>query len=350
VTGQTVKAGEGSDFLIAHGGPFYELQSRLGLLYRHNLAAGRRAVLFAAIAWLPLALLSFAQGTATGEFAQRPFLLDFSAYARFLLAVVIFVLMEATAEQRLRRLAAHFVESDLVPRRQLPEAAAALVKALRRLEARPAELVAVVAAYVLSYATIKGSQRIVPEPWLGTFQDGVLHLSLAGWWCLLISAPLFFFLLVRWIWRFIVWAGLLRDLAKLDLQLAAMHPDRTGGLAFISHYPPVFSAFFCAEQRIRRRIGQGDPACRHRLPHLYVMAAWLVLIIVLFVLPLTAFMRPLGEFKKRTLLESSALAKRANRAIEQRWLGHARDQRTLPRRQTLPRGAIWQPSTKPRAR
>jgi hypothetical protein len=48
---------------------------------------------------------------------------------------------------------------------------------------------------------------------------------------------------------------------------------------------------------------------------LYVMAAWLVLIIVLFALPLTAFMRPLGEFKKRTLLESSALVERANRAI-----------------------------------
>jgi hypothetical protein len=61
-----------------------------------------------------------------------------------------------------------------------------------------------------------------------------------------------------------------------------------------------------------------------------VMAAWLVLIIVLFVLPLTAFMRPLGEFKKRTLLESSALAKRANRAIEQRCLGHARDQKDAP--------------------
>jgi hypothetical protein len=63
---------------------------------------------------------------------------------------------------------------------------------------------------------------------------------------------------------------------------------------------------------------------------LYVMAAWLVLIIVLFVLPLTAFMRPLGEFKKRTLLESSALAERANRAIEQRWLGHAREQKDAP--------------------
>jgi hypothetical protein len=81
VTHQAAKASEPADFLIAHGGPFYELQSRLNLLHRHNLAAGRRAALLAAIAWLPLALLSLVQGTAIGAFEERPFLLDFSAYA-----------------------------------------------------------------------------------------------------------------------------------------------------------------------------------------------------------------------------------------------------------------------------
>jgi hypothetical protein len=152
-----------------------------------------------------------------------------------------------------------------------------------------------------------------------------MHPSLAGWWCLLVSAPLFFFLALRWIWRFVVWGWLLRDLAKLDLQLAVMHPDRTGGLAFISEYPPVFSAFVLALS------SAFAAASAKAILHagvdfhifLYVMAAWLVLIVVLFVLPLTAFMGPLGAFKKRMLLESSALAEHANRVIEQRWLGHA---------------------------
>jgi hypothetical protein len=47
---------EPADFLIAHGGPFYELQRQLKLLHRDTLAAGKRAALFAAIAWLPLAV------------------------------------------------------------------------------------------------------------------------------------------------------------------------------------------------------------------------------------------------------------------------------------------------------
>jgi hypothetical protein len=105
--------------------------------------------LFIAVAWLPLALLSLVQGTAVGSFEERPFLLDFSAYARFLLAVGIFVLMEPIAEQRLRRLTSHFVESGLVPQAQLPAAAAALLKTLQRRDSRTAEIVALVVAYML---------------------------------------------------------------------------------------------------------------------------------------------------------------------------------------------------------
>jgi hypothetical protein len=69
---------------------------------------------------------------------------------------------------------------------------------------------------------------------------------------------------------------------------------------------------------------------------LYLMAAWLVLTIITFAWPLGAFMRPLGEFKKRMLLESSALAERANRAIEQRWLGPAADQKDAPKPANAP--------------
>ena len=181
-----------ADFLIAHGGPFYELQLQLKLLHRHTLAAGKRAVLFAAIAWLPLALLSLIQGAAIGDFDQHPFLLDFSAYARFLLAVVIFVLMEPIAEQRLRVLASYFLESGLVPQAQLPAATKALLKALQRRDSGTAELVALLVAYALSYVMVMTNRDLEPASWLVTMQDGAAHLSLGGWWCLLISAPLFF--------------------------------------------------------------------------------------------------------------------------------------------------------------
>jgi hypothetical protein len=48
-----------------------------------------------------------------------------------------------------------------------------------------------------------------------------------------VSLPLFWFLLGRWVWRFVTWGLMLRDIARCDLRLVATHADRCGGIAFI---------------------------------------------------------------------------------------------------------------------
>jgi hypothetical protein len=91
-------------FLIARGGPFFELQRQLGLLHERALHAGRRAMLFVAIAWGVPLLLSLLAGRGLGPAAAHPFLLDPGTWARFLVAIAVFVLMEGMVEQRLRLL------------------------------------------------------------------------------------------------------------------------------------------------------------------------------------------------------------------------------------------------------
>jgi hypothetical protein len=71
-------------------------------------------------------------------------------------------------------------------------------------------------------------------------------LTAAAWWCLIVSSPLFGFLLLRWLWRYLVWAMLLRELAVLDLRLVATHPDGHGGLAFIGKSPNAYATFVFA--------------------------------------------------------------------------------------------------------
>ena len=39
------------EYLASHGGPFFELQRRLGVLREDALLAGRRAAIFVALAW-----------------------------------------------------------------------------------------------------------------------------------------------------------------------------------------------------------------------------------------------------------------------------------------------------------
>ena len=90
------------DFRIARGGPYYDLQRQLGLLHERALNAGRRAAILVTIAWGVPLVLSILSGHAIGPLASRPFLLDFGAWARFFIAIGIFVLMERLVEERLR--------------------------------------------------------------------------------------------------------------------------------------------------------------------------------------------------------------------------------------------------------
>jgi hypothetical protein len=80
-----------SEFLLAHGGPFYTLQQQLGLLHENAFRAGLRAVLFVSIAWGTPLLLCVAAGHAYGPQSSNPYLLDLGAWSRFFIATGLFL-------------------------------------------------------------------------------------------------------------------------------------------------------------------------------------------------------------------------------------------------------------------
>ncbi len=310
------------DFLIARGGPYYDLQRRLGLLRVEALHAGRRAVILVGLAWgVPLVLSAIA-GHAIGASATRPFLLDLGAWARFLIAIAIFVLMERLVEERLRIHLRQFARTPLLAPGAMPVAAEAVVRALRRRDAWPAELVCVIAAYGITLGGVWLALGAAASSWLVTVGPEGARLTVAGWWCALVSSPLFWFLLLRWLWRHAVWGLLLRDLSRLELRLVATHPDGAGGLAFIGQYPNAFAAFVFALScvlgaAIARTLLQGELTAA---VYGQLMAAWLVVVIILFGAPLLAFTKPLRQLKEATLLAAGAVATRRERAVERELL------------------------------
>ena len=82
------------ELLAAHGGPFYALQRRLGMLQDSALKAERRALIFVALAWGVPFLLSLAEVNLLYA-AGKPFLLDLGVWARFFIAVGAFILAAA---------------------------------------------------------------------------------------------------------------------------------------------------------------------------------------------------------------------------------------------------------------
>src|SRR6185436_519355 len=83
--------------------------------------------------------------------------------------------------------------------------------------------------------------------WYGVPADGKLQPSLAGWWLGCVSLPLFQFLLLRWYFRLFIWARFLWQVSRIELNLMPLHPDRCGGLGFLSSVSYAFSPVLLAQ-------------------------------------------------------------------------------------------------------
>jgi hypothetical protein len=201
--------------------------------------------------------------------------------------------MERMVEERLRAHLRQFARAPLIASGSQQGAAEAVLRALRRRDARLPELACLVLAYATTLAGVSLVLDAEVSSWLVTVGPEGARLTAAGWWCALVSSPLFWFLLLRWFWRHAVWGLLLRDLARLELRLVATHPDGAGGLAFIGQYPNAFAAFVFALSCvlgavIARTLLQGDLTTA---AYGQLMAAWLVVVIILFGLPPAGVLR-----------------------------------------------------------
>jgi hypothetical protein len=303
-------------------GPFYRLQRRVGLLSDTDMASVMRALLFIALSWVPALLLAALQGVAINDNHERALLFDFSVYA-FVIAIVAFLLMEQTSDQRMAWLVGQFTAFGIVPDSSRDGFLQARRAMERRTASGPAEGAILVVAYLLAFAWIaRNAARVDGGTWAAQMQGGSLALTLAGWWALLVALPLFWFLLGRWLWRFLTWGRMLRDIAACELRLVATHPDRCGGIAFIGQYPKSYVLFVFALSSVvaasvlKHVVYAGASLMSFKFA-LFGMIAFLV---VAFVLPLLAFSPVLKALKRKGLSHYGALASRHNMAFEGKWV------------------------------
>src|SRR6516164_7948098 len=96
-------------FLILEGGPLYRIERRVNLIWSRSRETRRRALLSILLTWVPLFILSAMQGIAFGNNVKMPFLADFGAYTRFLLAIPLLLAAETFLGPRIADAADHFV-------------------------------------------------------------------------------------------------------------------------------------------------------------------------------------------------------------------------------------------------
>jgi hypothetical protein len=147
-------------------------------------------------------------------------------------------------------------------------------------------------------------------------------LSLSGLWYGYVSVPIFQFLLMRWYFRLFIWTRFLFQVSRLNLSLIPTHPDRVGGLGFLSGTVFAFAPLAVAHGGLLA----GYIASRvfylgALLPQFKIEIAVLVVFLLGMVLgPLLLFTPQLAEAKRKGNREYGTLAERYVREFDAKWL------------------------------
>jgi hypothetical protein len=158
--------------------------------------------------------------------------------------------------------------------------------------------------------------------WYATPTDGGRTLSLAGVWFAWVSLPIVQFLLLRWYYRIFIWVRFLWRVAGLDLRLVATHPDRLGGLGFLSLTSTAFAPLALAHGALvaawiaNRIFVNGAALVDFKVE---IIGVTVLMLAVVFI-PLMVFTGKLFEVWAKGELAYGPLAERYAHEFEAKWV------------------------------
>ncbi len=310
------------DFSLVLGGPLYQLWRRAHLADDALQLVRQRIVVITLFCWLPLLALAALQGQLLGGVAV-PFLWDVETHARFLVALPLLVAAELVVHQRMRFVVRQFLDRHLVPEDSRPRFDAAIASALRLRNSVLAEVLLIAFVYLVGVLVVwRQYGALAAATWYGTPSAGGSRLSWAGLWLGYVSLPLFQFLLLRWYFRVFIWARFLWRVSRIELRLVPTHPDRNGGLGFLSSTVYAFAVLAVAHGALLAgQLGSRIFFLGARLPDFKVEIAVTVAFLLCAVFgPLLVFAPQLAEAKRTGLREYGTLAQLYVREFDAKWL------------------------------
>lgn len=252
-----------------------------------------------------------------------PFLMDFEVHIRFLVAMPLLIVSELIVHQRIRPVVKQFLERRMIPVDATARFEAAVASATRLRNSVTAEVLLIALVFGVGVLVIWRHYVVLETAsWFTVQTDSGLKLSFAGIWYGYVSVPLFQFLLIRWYFRLCIWMRFLWQVSRIRLSLVPTHPDRVGGLGFLSNSAYAFMPLALAHGALlagllANRItylGATLPAFKAEVAVVVVFTECLVLA------PLCVFTTQLADAKRIGLREYGTLAVNYVRDFDSKWL------------------------------
>jgi hypothetical protein len=311
------------DFSLVLGGPLFQLLRRAHLSDDAMMMARRRIIVISLFAWLPLLLLSVLEGRVLGGSAVVPFLLDVEVHIRYLVALPLLIAAELVVHRRMRSLVKLFLERRLIPEGAMARFEAAIASAFRLRNSVLVEVLLIALVYGVGILIVwRQYMALDTTTWYATPSSDGSQLSLAGMWYGYVSLPIFQFLLCRWYFRVFIWTRFLWQVSRIELSLIPTHPDRVGGLGFLSNTAYAFALLALAHgtllagQLANRIFYLGAGLLDFKVE----IAVMVVFVLALVIGPLLVFTSQLAQAKRTGLREYGTLAERYVREFDTKWL------------------------------
>jgi hypothetical protein len=277
-------ADETEDFSLVLGGPLYQLMLRSGLIRPPLGHIASRIAVITLLAWLPLVVLS-ALGGRFAAGVRVPFLYDFEVQVRLLFALPLMIFAELIVYRRMRAITAQFVERQIITHRVRPTFNAVVSSAMRLRNSIAAEVALLMIVFVAGRYVWRAALALHSDTWYATLTSLGLSATSAGYWYGFVSVPVFQFILLRWYYRIFIWCRFLFQVARLDLNLVPLHPDRCCGLGFLGNVATAFAPLLMAHSGLvagfiaNRIMHEGAKLPDYKF-ELIAMAAFLLLIVL----------------------------------------------------------------------
>ncbi len=290
----------------------------LDLIHNASSTTLIRAATAAAIAWVPLAVLSAFRGTHV----FLSFLTDYAALTRFLIIIPILVLGDQPLHARYQLVAHHFettmIRDDEKARFNSQWRSHESLRDTILVRAMLILASVAIAAWLSEYLHPEGSEFLDWSRGSGGFRS----FSLAATWEIFVSYPILAYFTLHWVWKQIIWSRFLRSTTHLHLRLIAVHPDHLGGLGFLeasllAQLPFSFCLGVGLAGAIANRVfheGQKVMAYRFLAPVLIGVA------LLISIAPYFLFVPTLIQMRRKGMLKYGALASAVGEKFERKWL------------------------------
>jgi len=309
-----------AEISFVRGGPFYRIQQSLRLIRPNRWNLGRRILILIAVGWLPLVVIT----AISNPEGLLSLIKEYRVHARLLIAIPVLLFGEYFMDSRFRMVMRHIRQADLLDAADLAYIDRVIATIVRVRNAFLPELVVLVALSIHTALSYKG--LVDATPWLGHGAGVDLHLTAAGWYAVLVSAPLFQFLLGLGLWTWLLWTFFAFKLSRRNLRLVPTHPDEHGGLGFLGLTVAAFAPIAFAATAVIGATWRND--ILHHGAHLMdfkLPTIVLVTIVVLFAFgPLLFFVPRLAALRRRGTLEYGILGQMHSADFHERWI-HRRE-------------------------